>query len=363
MVYLAYISIFCLGIQLINVVLNAIFRQKINISDKENNELISVLIPVRNEEKNISYLLSDLQKTNTSNLEIIVFDDESADNTSKIAKGFAKQDKRISIIHSEGLPKGWLGKNHACYQLAQKATGKYLLFLDADVRINTSLIPEVVYYLKKHNLSLLSFFPTQIQKTFGEKISVPLMNYILLTILPLIFVRTSPFTSHAAANGQFMLFDAFTYRKIQPHKMFKDFAVEDIAIARFFKKQKLKIACLTGEKRIMCRMYSSYKEAVNGFSKNVFMFFGNKPVLAVLFWLFSAIGFVPVLSAISQFIAYYFLALVVILLVYSSVSRQNIGLSLILFPFHMLVFMRIIAKALLTMKYKRLEWKERNIYS
>ena len=189
------------------------------------------------------------------------------------------------------------------------------------------------------------------------------MNYILLTLLPLIFVRISPFTSHAAANGQFMLFEALAYRKYQPHQLFKKSFVEDILIARFFKKQKLKIACLTGEKRIRCRMYQSYKDALNGFSKNVFMFFGNIPFFAKIFWMFSALGFIPVLFALPQYMAYYFIVLVFTLILYSLISRQNIGYNLLFFPLQQLFFMRIIGKALLTRKYKKLEWKERNIYS
>jgi glycosyltransferase involved in cell wall biosynthesis len=363
MLYLACISFLFLGMQLVNIVLNLIFKQKIRFSLAENNERISVLIPARNEEKNIALLLSDLQKNKNKNLEIIIFNDESTDRTAKVVEDFAKQDKRLVLINSDGLPEGWLGKNHACYQLAQKATGKYFLFLDADVRINDSVISEAVDYLKKYNLHLLSVFPTQMQKTFGEKVSVPVMNYILLTLLPLIFVRVSPFTSHAAANGQFMLFDAETYKKTQPHQLFKNSAVEDITIAVFFKKQKKKTACITGEKRIQCRMYTSYKEAVNGFSKNVFMFFGNIPVFAILFWMFSALGFIPVLVALPHYLIYYLGGMVLVLMLYSFISRQNIFINTILFPAQMIFFLTIMGNAILKRKHNEFEWKERNIYS
>ncbi|PVX49219.1 cellulose synthase/poly-beta-1,6-N-acetylglucosamine synthase-like glycosyltransferase [Balneicella halophila] len=363
MIYLAYISLLFLGMQLLNVVLNLVFKQRIKISETENNERISLLIPARNEETNISFLLSDLQKSKNENIEIIVFDDESTDNTAEVVQNFANQDKRIVLLKSDGLPQGWLGKNHACYQLAQKAQGKYLLFLDADVRIEANVINDAVSYLKRFNLKLLSIFPIQIQKTFGEKISIPVMNYILLTLLPLVFVRISPFKSHAAANGQFMLFDSETYRKIQPHHLFKKSAVEDIKIARHYKKEKLKIACLTGERRIQCRMYKTYKEAVKGFSKNVFIFFGNIPLLAFLFWAFSAFGFIPVWLALPQYLTYYFAVLVSVLLLYSLVGRQNSVINFLFFPFHLLFLITILGKAIKVKKHKKLEWKERNIYS
>ncbi len=363
MEYLAYIAFLFLGMQLLNVLLNGVFRQKINFPNAEIKESISVLIPARNEENNIGLLLSDLQKDKNSNIEVLVYDDESSDNTATIVQEYAKHDKRISLLKSKGLPKGWLGKNHACYQLAQKAKGHYFLFIDADVRIDEDVIARAVLYLKKYKLSLLSVFPTQIQKSFGERISVPIMNYILLTLLPLIFVRVSPFKSHAAANGQFMLFDAKMYKQNQPHQVFKNSAVEDIAIARFFKHQKLKMACLTGEKGIRCRMYQSYHEAVNGFSKNVFMFFGNKPLPAFLFWAFSGFGFIPVWVIMPHFLTYYLAILVIILMLYSWISIQNIFSNIFLFPLQLFFFTRILGNALMVKKNKTLKWKERNIYS
>ena len=289
MVFLAYLSFLFVCIQLINVLLNLVFRQKIQHAERDKAERISILIPARNEEGNIAKLLTDLVKIDDEFIEILVYDDQSTDNTANVIKDFSKRDARIKFIKSEGIKDGWLGKNFACYQLAKKAAGSHYLFLDADVRIDGTIVTDAVAYLKKYDLGLLSIFPIQLQKTLGEKLTVPIMNYILLTLLPLIFVRISPFKSHAAANGQFMLFDAETYNKFQPHRMFKSSAVEDLSIARFLKKQKVEIACATGDTRVKCRMYQSYKEALYGFSKNIFMFFGNVPLLAFLFWILGTL--------------------------------------------------------------------------
>ncbi|HDR90337.1 MAG TPA: glycosyltransferase [Bacteroidetes bacterium] len=363
MLYAAYISLCFLGMQFINVFINFVFRQKLTSSEAEKEEVISVLIPARNEEENIGYLLSDLQKYPNRHLEILVFDDQSTDHTVNVVRDFSGRDKRIRLMQSQGLPRGWLGKNHACYQLAQMATGKYYLFIDADVRIEGGMIADAVAFMKKHRLGLLSIFPTQIQRTPGEKLSVPVMHYILLTLLPLIFVRISPFKSHAAANGQFMLFHAATYDTMQPHRLFKSSFVEDISIARFLKEQKIKIACLTGEKRIQCRMYRSYRESFHGFSKNVFMFFGNSPVLAFLFWVLAAQGFIPVLITLRETFLYYILGIISVQFLYSFTSRQNALRNTLLFPFHLIFLLQIMVNALLVKTQKKYSWKERNIYS
>ncbi len=361
MQYFVYISFGFLCFQLFNVLINFLFRQAIAKTEIQNNDLISVLIPARNEENNIARLLDALQKLN-NNIEILVCNDHSTDNTEEIISRYQTTDQRIRLIESEVLPKGWLGKNHACYQLAKQASGKYLLFVDADVVISGNIIADAVSYAKKHKLGLLSVFPKQVLLTTGEKKAVPLMNYILLTLLPLIFVRMSPFKSHTAANGQFMLFESKTYFELEPHKQFKNSAVEDIAISKFYKKQKIKIACLIGEERIQCRMYDSYKDALNGFSKNIFMFFGNSPIVAFLFWVFVTLGIVPIIFYNINLILIYLLGVLLIQFLYAITCKQSIITTIVYFPANMFFMLRVMINALIIKKQKNYLWKGRNIY-
>lgn len=361
MQYFVYISFGFLCFQLFNVLINFLFRQAIAKTEIQNNDLISVLIPARNEENNIARLLDALQKLN-NNIEILVCNDHSTDKTEEIISRYQTTDQRIRLIESEVLPKGWLGKNHACYQLAKQASGKYLLFIDADVVISGNIIADAVSYAKKHKLGLLSVFPKQVLLTTGEKKAVPLMNYILLTLLPLIFVRMSPFKSHTAANGQFMLFESKTYFELEPHKQFKNSAVEDIAISKFYKKQKIKIACLIGEERIQCRMYDSYKDALNGFSKNIFMFFGNSPIVAFLFWVFVTLGIIPIIFYNINLILIYLLGVLLIQFLYAIICRQSIIITIVYFPANMFFMLRVMINALIIKKQKNYLWKGRNIY-
>lgn len=361
MQYLVYISFGFLCFQLFNVLINFIFRQAIAKTEIQNNDLISVLIPARNEENNIACLLDALQKFN-NNIEILVCNDHSTDNTEEIISRYQTTDQRIRLIESEVLPKGWLGKNHACYQLAKQASGKYLLFVDADVVISGNIIADAVSYAKKHKLGLLSVFPKQVLLTIGEKKSVPLMNYILLTLLPLVFVRFSPFKSHTAANGQFILFESKTYFELEPHKQFKNSAVEDISISKFYKRQKIKIACLIGEERIQCRMYNSYKDALNGFSKNIFMFFGNSPIMAFIFWAFVTLGIVPIILYNINLILLYLLGVLLIQFLYAITCKQSIITTIVYFPANMFFMLRVMINALIIKKQKKYLWKGRNIY-
>ena len=338
------------------------FRQSFPKKITHENQLVSVLVPARNEEHNIGNLLSDLINQNYRNIEILVFDDQSTDDTAKIVSGFAVRDNRIHLIKSEELPKGWLGKNFACFSIAQHAAGNYFLFLDADVKISGNYIFQTLSFLKKHKLGMLSVFPKQLMQSFGEYVTVPNMNFILLSLLPLVLVRKTKLQSLSAANGQFMLFRADVYKQFLPHKKMKREMAEDIKIARYFKQHKIKIACLAGNDEISCRMYTGFREAANGFSKNVAMFFGNSLLLAILFWVVTTFGFATVHYAFHPvvFFSYIFTILLIRLFV-SVTSEQNVLKNFILLIPQQISLGVIIYKAILKRRKKQFEWKGRNI--
>jgi glycosyltransferase involved in cell wall biosynthesis len=364
MIYLGYFILIFTTLQFLVAAVNLIFLQRYPKTMNPYSGLVSVLIPARNEEKNIGTLLDNLQNQNYQNIEIFVFNDQSTDQTAEVVNNFAQRNNRIKLINSEGLPKGWLGKNFACYKLASKATGDYLLFLDADVRVAGSIIQDTTNLSEKHNLGLLSIFPMQKMENLGERMTVPNMNYILLSLLPLVLVRKTKFPSLAAANGQFMLFNAKTYRKNAPHKQVKNSKVEDIEIARWYKQNHIKVACLVGNPFITCRMYKGFSDAVYGFSKNVIQFFGDSFVLAILFWLITTFGFIVVLLqfSIALFVAYIGLTVLTRIFI-STASRQAVLRNLILAVPQQITMGLFIFQAIKNTFKKEYIWKDRKISS
>ncbi len=362
MIYLGYFILFFTALQLLVAASNLLFLQRFPKSEKPSKYLISVLIPARNEEKNIGNLLADLQKQNYQNIEILVFNDQSTDETGAVVKNLVKKDERIRLIQSNGLPEDWLGKNNACHNLAQHAKGKYLLFLDADVRVGNSIIQNSVSFAEKYKLGLLSIFPMQIMETLGEQCTVPNMNYILLSLLPLVLVRKTNFPSIAAANGQFMLFNAGIYKQTLPHQQMKNSKVEDIKIAQFYKQNNIKVACLVGNGSISCRMYRSFTDAVYGFSKNVIQFFGASFLLAILFWLITTFGFLVILLSFSLPVFLLYLLTVVLTRVFISiVSKQAILRNLVLAIPQQITMGLFIVQAVVNVFKNRYTWKDRNI--
>lgn len=363
MEYLAWFVLIFTGLQLVVALVNLLFAS-VWTEDNEDDfpELVSVLIPARNEEENIAALLDDLKKQSYRKIEIIVFDDQSTDNTAAIVQEKGDSDRRIKLIRSSALPQGWLGKNFACHNLSKAAVGKYFLFLDADVRLDQHVIGTAVKRLKTSSSSLLSVFPQQLMHSVGEKAVVPLMNYILLTLLVLPLVRYSTFRAISAANGQFMLFDAIVYKKILPHKLFKAEKVEDIKIARMLKRRKYKISCLIAKNGIRCRMYRSYAETIQGFSKNMVMFFGNSYIAAFLFWLITTFGFVPFICVGSVTGLVIFIGMVLLTRVLVSMAGgQSVKDNLLLFIPQQINMMVILVRSVRSTLSGELEWKGRKI--
>ncbi|MHA7060235.1 glycosyltransferase family 2 protein [Aquimarina sp. M1] len=363
MIYFCYFLMTLLFIRLLVAFVNYLsFAYLPKTTPLRSTPSVSILIPARNEEENIGALLSQLSTFEYTTLEIIVYNDHSTDKTESIIKHWATLTPTIKLLNGDALPKGWLGKNHACHQLAKAATGNILLFLDADVSVKKDVIERSVGYLQKHELHLLSIFPKQIVKSFGEKVSVPLMNWILLSILPIYLIRKSKNKIFSAANGQFMMFKAATYKAIWPHEQCKSDKVEDMAIIKLFKQEGLASDTRLGDNDISCRMYVGLDEAIEGFIKNIFQFFGNSILVTISFGVLTTIApfVVYIYLGVWWFIAY-LAGIICIRFFVVLASQQSVIQNLLLVLPQHIIFLLIIIKGLINNKQKKLIWKDRNI--
>jgi len=159
-----------------------------------------------------------------------------------------------------------------------------------------------------------------------------------------------------------MLFNGADYRTIEPHKQVKQQLVEDIAIARLLKRTGHKIACLLGNETLSCRMYNNYKEATNGFSRNILQLFGNSSIMATLFWFITTWGFIPILVSLHvNYVIIYFTTLLFIRILVSIASQQSVWRNCInLIPQHVTLGF-IIWKGIYNRLTHTHEWKGRSI--
>lgn len=361
---LIYLIFFFLILRFTVTLFNFLSNPKLGRSPRHYEDKVSILIPARDEAENIVNLLNSIQGQDYRNYEVIILDDHSSDNTWKLCEDFCRKDKRFNVIQGETLPADWLGKNYACYQLAKIATGRYFLFLDADELVKVGLINNAVHRMKLHRLNLLSLFTNQIMISLGERLLVPMMHFVLLNLLPLRLVRISKNPSFAAASGQFMMFDAETYHSNQWHEQVRSKVVEDIEIMKLLKTQGYRGEALLANNFIQCRMYRSFTEAVQGFSKNFFAGFNNN-VLGLFFYLFLVvIGPLAAAVFLSTELVLFAISLIVLSRVMISLlSGQNVLWNILLHPFQLLGLVIISVISVNKFYTKTIHWKGRAIRS
>ncbi len=335
-----------------------------NIYEKNaSNKKVSVLIPARNEEKNINSCLDSVIGQSYYNIEIIVLDDNSEDSTRIIVEEYLKKDSRIKLIKGEPLPPDWLGKNWACSQLSKNACGDILLFIDADVRLGENALSNALNIYESKNVKMLSVFSTQLINNIGTQIIVPLMNWVLLMFLPLKKVYSSRNNSFVAANGQFIMIDKNVYESFGGHESVRNEIVEDMEIARILKRNGNKIITALGGNGIFCKMYDSFADSLKGFSKNFFTGFNIPIIIFIIMLVFFQFSFM--LPFILVFWNYKYLLIVLLIILQrifvSIMSGQNVLLNLVLHPLQMIMVFVVGINSIVVSKRRSVEWKGRKI--
>jgi glycosyltransferase involved in cell wall biosynthesis len=236
---------------------------------------ISLLVPARNEARNLERLIPSLLNQDAANLEIIVLNDRSEDDTQAVLEHF--QDSRLRVIEGAELPEGWLGKNWACHQLSRAATGDVLIFTDADTLWQPFTASDIAYRLESERADALCAWAAQRVEDNISRVIQPLQQWSLIAFLPLFFVPVRFFTVAVAANGQCLAFTRAAYQRIGGHEAVKNSVIEDMALARAVKQSRGKFLLLNGAKSLETRMYSNEAEAFEGYAKNVYPAFGATP--------------------------------------------------------------------------------------
>lgn len=248
---------------------------------------VSVIIPAYNEAANIADCLKAVLANKLSDaveLQVIVADDESTDETASLAKEIAAGDERAFVftVPSRPADEGWRGKNWACDRAVEKATGDYLLFIDADVRIGPQTIVRAVRSAKKHHAGLLSCAPLIVYGCFAEWLVQPLMVNLIAIGFDFDAVNDPDQPETALAAGPFMLFHRSAYDKIGGHRAVANDAVEDLALAALIKTKGLGLRYVLGLDAAEVRMYRSWSDLWEGWTKNYYLGTGRSIVLTVI---------------------------------------------------------------------------------
>lgn len=239
-------------------------------------ESVSILIPARNEARNVEQTVRDaLGQTGIEKLQVVVLDDGSTDGTGAILD--AIHDPRLTVIHApdDSPPDGWLGKPWACARLAEHASGSVLVFLDADVRLEPGAVAGGIHLLRSLGLDLVAPYPRIDAPTPLQRLVQPLVPWSWATTVPLGWAEVSQWSSLSAANGQFLVFDAGAYHRIDGHAAVSAEVLEDIALMRAIRTAGGRAITADGSGVASCRMYATDQEMIDGYTKSLWDAFGS----------------------------------------------------------------------------------------
>ncbi|MEV4512862.1 glycosyltransferase [Dactylosporangium sp. NPDC049525] len=260
-----------------HTVVNALLLRRPPAGSRPSDDRVAVLLPLRDEADRVEPCLRALLALRGAP-RLLILDDGSTDGTADLVRSvLAPAGDRVTLLSGAPLPPGWLGKPHACQQLADAVSSPVdvLVFLDADVVLRPDALDAATAVLDATGVDLLSPYPRITTGSAGERLVQPLLQWSWLTFLPLRAVERSPRPSLAAAGGQFLLVRRAAYDRAGGHAAVRDKILEDIELARAVKRSGGRIALADGSDLATCRMYTSWREVVDGYSKSLWASFGS----------------------------------------------------------------------------------------
>jgi glycosyltransferase involved in cell wall biosynthesis len=258
--------------------------------DIQKQELeLSVIVPARNEEAALPACLASLISQSEPGFELgrhwelIVVNDDSTDSTRVIATDLAAKQTGILVLDSPALDLsargGFTGKNNACWTAAQAAQGEWLLFTDADTVHETNDLSRSIREAERHNVELLSYSPRQLVAGLWQRAVMPLVFSELASVYKMKEVN-DPERRIAAANGQFLLVKSDAYFSVGGHRAVGKDVLEDVALARNFKRSRHPIRFRYAPEALSTRMYRTTGGMIEGWTKNLAVLFPQPLYLA-----------------------------------------------------------------------------------
>jgi glycosyltransferase involved in cell wall biosynthesis len=270
------------------------------------NPVVSIIVPARNEEANLAACLESLIAQTGIPYEIIVVDDASTDRTPEIAQSFANRERNhheregtasavpstapfddrgfspaVRVIPGGSLPENWTGKNNAMSAGAKIAKANWLLFTDADTVHAPGSLARAVAEAAEHSAALLSYSPAQEVHGFWERAVMPVIFAELATTYPPQAVN-DPASPIAAANGQYVMISREAYDAVGGHTTISSDLLEDVALARLVKRSGRKIFFRYAPDAVRTRMYRTFAQLREGWTKNLALLFPRPRTLAFL---------------------------------------------------------------------------------
>ena len=254
--------------------------------------LISVIIPARNEARDVQATLDSLLHQEGVNLEIIAVNDHSQDATGRIIDNAARCDSRLRVIHHPPLEPGWLGKANAMRAGLEQAAGEYILFSDADIIHHPRSLISAFSEMRQRNYDLISCLPFLKIRLFWEHAMLPMLIAGLTKLVPE-KRQQDPNRPDAMASGALILVRRDVLRQIGDLQAIRGNMADDVALAREVKHAGFRTGYRFGPELMSIEMFKNNREAFVSTTKNILLVIEESIWLAplipfytfLLFWL------------------------------------------------------------------------------
>lgn len=230
---------------------------------------VSIVVAARNEQRNIHEALQSLLNLSYPDYELIVVNDRSEDDTQAILEQLSAGQPRLKLLQVHQLPPGWLGKNHALWVGSRDASGELLLFTDADIMMEPTVLKRAVTLLEQNRLDHLAVTPALLMPTaflgmFG----------IAFAVIFSLFVRPwkarDPRSRFHIGIGAFNLVRSQAYWNIGGHVPIRLRPDDDLKLGKLLKKNGYRQDVVYGPDYLAVEWYASTRELIRGLEKNAF---------------------------------------------------------------------------------------------
>ncbi|MYC27816.1 MAG: glycosyltransferase family 2 protein [Nitrospira sp. SB0662_bin_26] len=241
----------------------------VSVRDEDPLPPVSVVIPARNEERNLEQALQSVLALDYPDPEIIVVNDRSTDTTGAILAKMAERDARLTVVTIDELPDGWIGKPYALHTGAQQARGEFILFTDADIVFHPSALRKAVAHAQANGFDHVTLIPegtmpgsflTAVSATFG----------MLMFIIFKPWQARNPWSRRYMGIGAFNLIRTSVYQDLGGHEPVALRPDDDLKFGKLVKDDGYRQDVLNGRGMVTVEWYRSVGELIDGLMKNMF---------------------------------------------------------------------------------------------
>ena len=283
MLLLSSISLVCV-LAIFFVLING-YRQlgtlgEVRVWTGEESPLVSIIVPACNEEETLAPALRSLCDQDYPNVEIIVVNDRSTDLTAEVIQAIRSDHQNITAVTIDALPDGWLGKPHALHTGAGLSSGEYLVFTDADIRMEPTTISRAVSAMEIKSLDHLAL-------VFQNEGGSLLLNSLVSDVGAGLLLLLRPWRARDSRSrfftgvGAFNMVRSSVYRAVGGHEQIRMQVIDDVFLGKVIKRNHYRQDSLLAPDHIRVGWYPSIPDMIDGLMKNVFALFDYKLWLAV----------------------------------------------------------------------------------